>query len=111
MSRKMTLGDIFRAAEIAERVSLEALQEEHGNAAEGMFGVVSLDDMDTHGMERFLHTLPQEQLELVVCNFLGFSPKETAEALEYKNIIKYQNVTTALRRNFRERRDAILGYN
>jgi len=111
MSRKMTLGDIFRAAEIAERVSLDALVEEHGNAAESMFGFADSDDLDTFGMERFLHTLPQEQLELVVCNSLGFSPKETAGVLQYRNIIKYQNVTTALRRNFRERRGAILGYN
>lgn len=66
---------------------------------------------DTLSLENLFHELPQEQLEVLVCLYLGLKPQEIVEVLQYPNIVRYYNVSSKLRRLYRERKPLGLAYN
>lgn len=67
--------------------------------------------IDQVGWERMFHNIPQEQLEVMVCLFLGFKPKEIVDILQLPNIVRYYNVSTKLRQSYKERKAECLDYN
>lgn len=66
---------------------------------------------DSIPVEDLLHSLPQEQLEVLVCLFLGFKPIEIVKILKFPNIVRYYNVSSKLRKLYRERKERDLAYN
>lgn len=69
------------------------------------------DTFNRIGWENLFHNLPKEQLEVLVCLYLGFKPTEIVKILHYKNIAKYYNVSAKLRRLYREQKDRFIDYN
>lgn len=69
------------------------------------------DTFDRIGWENLFHSLPQEQLEVLVCLYLGMKPLEIVKALGYENIGRYYNVSFKLRQMYRERKDRFVEYN
>lgn len=63
------------------------------------------DTFNRCGWENFFHFLPQEQLEVMICMYLGLKPLEIVEALQMKNIGKYYNVSFKLRNVYRLNKD------
>ncbi len=60
---------------------------------------------DTVFLEEMFHNLPQEQLEVLVCLYLGFKPPEIVKILHYPNIVRYYNVSSKLRSLYRKRKE------
>ncbi len=95
---------IIRAMEASKRpLSLEGMFDEEGEEMEGMFAAEE-DTFDRYGWEQMF----QEQLELMVCLFMGFKPSEIVKILHYPNIVRYYNVSSKMRKLFRERREVCL---
>lgn len=69
------------------------------------------DSFDRIGWENMFHKLPVEQLEVLVCLYLGMKPVEIVKVLHYKNIIRYYNVSAKLRNLYREQKPRLLDYN
>lgn len=67
--------------------------------------------MDFVGYERLFHHIPQDQMEVLVCLFLGMKPNEIVKALKYKNIVRYYNVSARLRMSFKRQKGRFLDYN
>lgn len=78
-------------------------------AVEGRVPFVEEELSDQIGLERMLHRIPQDQLEVLVCLYLGFKPAEIVKILKYPNIIRYYNVSAKLRKIYREQKNECLG--
>lgn len=105
------LDSILRAIEASKpTVSLEGAFDDDGDEMPGIFPAVE-DTFDRYGWEQLIHSLPQEQLELFVCLYLGFKPTEIVEILHYPNIVRYYNVSSKMRKIFKERKEVCLDYN
>ena len=77
-------------------------------------GVIAFEEdvfMDVVGWERFFHLIPQEQMEVLVCIYLGMKPVEIVEVLQLPNITRFYNVCMGLRKTYREQKGAVLDYN
>ena len=70
-----------------------------------------VDDFDRIAWEKLLHSIPQEQTEVLICKYLGFKPKEIVKILHYKNIGKYYNANYKLRDMYRKRKNHYIDYN
>lgn len=68
----------------------------------GMFGAVDPEMSDAVGFENFFHSVPKEQLEVMICLYLGMKPKEIAIAFGYKNVARFYNISSRLRKTFNE---------
>ena len=55
-----------------------------------------VEQLDKVVWEKIYHELPKNQLELLVCLYLGFRPKEIVKILGYKNEYRYHNLKTKL---------------
>ena len=73
--------------------------------------VVHQDKTDKIGWENLFCQLPQEQLEVFVCLYLGFKPKEIVKVLHFKNIARFYNVNAKLKRLYREQNWRVFEYN
>lgn len=73
--------------------------------------IIDHEILDSRGLENLFHTLPQDQLEVLICLYLGFKPAEIVEILHYPNIVRYYNVSSKLRRLYREQKELSLAYN
>lgn len=105
------LDNILWAMEASKpTISLEGAIGEDGEEMEGMFPSVE-DTFDRYGWEKLIHSLPQEQLELFVCLYLGYKPSEIVGILHYPNIVRYYNVSSKMRKIFKERKEVCLDYN
>lgn len=62
------------------------------------------DRFDRVGWTNLLHSMTQDQLEVLVCLYLGFTPSETVKILDYANIARYYNVSNKLRKTYRQRK-------
>jgi hypothetical protein len=71
----------------------------------------SEDTFDRHGWEQLFHTLTQEQLELLICMFLGMTTKETIVALQYPSVSRFYNLSTKLKQAYQKQKGQCLGYN
>jgi hypothetical protein len=69
---------------------------------------VAEDRGDNIFLEQMFHNLPKEQLEVLVCLYLGFKPPEIVKILHYPNIVRYYNVSSKLRSLYRKRKDEAL---
>lgn len=106
-----TFEDILRAMEVSKgTISLDAITDGFEKPDESIFPTVR-DTFDRYGWEKMFHHLPQEQLEVLVCLFLGLKPAEIVKVLHYPNIVRYYNVSTKLRKIYQERKEACLDYN
>ena len=74
-------------------------------------GVTHADNLDRVGWAQMFHRLPQAQLEILICRYLGFKPAEIVKILGYKNIVRYYNVSAKLRKIYREQKGHCLDYN
>lgn len=59
---------------------------------------------DTLELDTFIHTVPRDQLEVMVCLHLGMKPAEIAQCLRYPSVVRYYNISASLRKTFRERK-------
>lgn len=59
------------------------------------------DQFDRVGWTNLFHLIPQKQLEIMICLFLGLSPKEIVTVLDFKNIAQYYNISNKLRKSYR----------
>jgi len=66
---------------------------------------------DPIGWTNFLHQVPQDQLEVFICLFLGMEPKEIVEALHFPNIARFYNINSKLKKTYREQNWRIFEYN
>jgi len=62
------------------------------------------DTMDRTSWENLFHSLPQDQLEVLVCLFLGLSPDEVVKALHYPNIVRFYNVNAKLKASYNKQK-------
>lgn len=72
----------------------------------GLYGCTEPDNIDFIAYENLFHSLPQEQLEVMICLFLGMRPVEIVKALNFKNIARFYNISSRLRKSYREQKDA-----
>lgn len=87
-------------------------EDYHENLNESNFvPAVQCDVMDTAAFENLYHTIPQNQLEVLVCLYLGLRPKEIVEALQYPNITRFYNMNARLKKTYRQKKSHFLGYN
>jgi hypothetical protein len=66
---------------------------------------------DTLETEMLIHTLPKDQLEVLICLHLGIKPTEIVKVLHYPNIIRYYNVSSKLRSLYLQRKSDSIAYN
>lgn len=59
---------------------------------------------ETLELDTFLHTIPRDQLEVMICLHLGMKPAEIAKCLGYPSVVRYYNISANLRKTFRERK-------
>jgi hypothetical protein len=69
------------------------------------------DQLDFEKWEKLFHNMSQEQLELVICFYLGLKPSEIVDTLDYTNIMQFYNKNTDLREYYKKLRSKILAYN
>lgn len=67
--------------------------------------------IDIIGWEALFHQLPQDQLEVFVCLYLGLKPKEIVKALHFENIARFYNVNAKLKKIYREQNWRVFEYN
>jgi hypothetical protein len=79
---------------------------ENGEAA--IIPFIMPDDMDKIAWEKLFHTIPQEQLEVLVCLYLGMRPKEIVKTLQYPSIVRFYNMTAKLRETYRQQKHLFL---
>ncbi len=60
--------------------------------------------IDMIAWEKLFHKLPQEQLEVFVCLYLGLKPKEIVKVLQFDKIARFYNVNAKLKRLYREQK-------
>jgi len=60
-----------------------------------------IESIDNLGWESLFHCISQEQLEVMICLYLGLNPSETVEVLDFPNIARYYNVSNKLRKVYR----------
>lgn len=77
----------------------------------GVVPIVEEDSFNRVGWEELFHHLPQAQLEILVCLYLGLKPLEIVEALGFKDIAAYYNASFKLRRLYREQKYRFIDYN
>lgn len=66
---------------------------------------------DKIGWENLFRQLPQDQLEVFICLYLGLKPKEIVKALHFENIARFYNVNAKLKKLYREQNWRIFEYN
>ena len=74
----------------------------------GRFGFTLPDIVDSVGMENLFHSLPKDQLEVMICLFLGMKPAEIVSALHFRNIARFYNISSRLRKSCLERKAAFM---
>lgn len=74
----------------------------------GLYGSVEQDNMDFIGYENLFHSLPREQLEVMICLFLGMKPVEIAKEFKYKNIARFYSINSRLRKSYQERKEEFM---
>jgi len=74
----------------------------------GLYGQTEPDNIDSVGFENFFHSLPKEELEVMICLFLGMTPTEIVEAFHFKNIARFYNVSARLRESYKERKQEFM---
>lgn len=74
----------------------------------GKYGLTEPDNIDFIAYENLFHSLPQDQLEVMICLFLGMKPLEIVKALRFKNIARFYNISSRLRKSYQERKDAFM---
>ena len=84
--------------------------ENEGGEAE-IIGVVEPDSFDKVGWQSMFYQIPREQMQILVCLYLGMKPPDIVKALEIPNIVRYYNASVKLRSIFRQKKDSILDYN
>jgi hypothetical protein len=60
------------------------------------------EKIDSLAWEKVFHQMPQEQLEVFVCLYLGLKPKEIMKVLGFDTIARFYNVNAKLKRLYRE---------
>lgn len=88
-------------------VNYNNLENEHPD----LVPLVQPDTLDRMEWELFFHKMPQEQLELLVCLYLGMTPEEIIKALNYPNIARFYNANVKLRTFYRKQKVKFLAYN
>lgn len=76
------------------------LEENHPD----LVPLTSLGYVDDTEWEKFLHAMPQEYNEILVCLHMGFKPAEIVEILQYPNIARFYNVSVQMRSFFRKQK-------
>lgn len=74
----------------------------------GMFGAVEPHAFDFVGYENLFHSLPKDQLEVMVCLYLGMKPLEIVKTLRFKNVARFYNISSRLRKSYQERKGAFM---
>lgn len=74
----------------------------------GMYGYTEPTNFDFVAYENLFHSLPKDQLEVMICLFLGMKPLEIVKALHFKNIARFYNISSRLRRSYQERKEAFI---
>lgn len=110
MNKKELQNLLFAIEASKPLVSIEGSIDEEGDEMPGIFPSAN-EDFDRYGWERLIHEMPQDLLELFICLYMGFKPIEIVTILHYPNIIRYYNVSTKLRKFYKERKEACLDYN
>lgn len=80
---------------------------------EGEFGETIAEDfkfLDSVVWEKFFHTLPTIQLQLLVMLYVGMSPMEIKKVLGFKNPQKYYNESHKLKTLFRKKKLQLTDY-
>jgi len=67
--------------------------------------------IDNVGWERLIHQIPQEELEVFVCLYVGMKPKEIVKTLELNSISKFYNLCASLKKIYAEENWLVLEYN
>lgn len=75
------------------------------------FAPIVVDNFDRIGWEKMFHNMPQEQMEVLICLYLGFKPVEIVKVLKYPNIVKYYNISAKMRKLYNEQKNHFVDYN
>jgi hypothetical protein len=75
----------------------------------GALGTTEDEHFGKKGIELLFHSLPKQQLEIVVCRALGFQPSEIVQVLGLRNIQHYYRANAELRRLYKERKARMVG--
>jgi hypothetical protein len=81
-------------------LSLDYTYGEEGGPFDGL-AAEEIDQLDCVGWVNLFHQIPQEQMEVMVCLFLGLKPLEIVKVLDYRNIARYYNVNNKLRKSYK----------
>jgi hypothetical protein len=66
---------------------------------------------DAIGWENLFHQIPQAQMEVFVCLYLGMKPKEIVSALGFDSINRFYNLNAKLKKNYHEQNWRVFEYN
>ena len=69
------------------------------------FGSVEQDNLDTENLSNFFFSLPQKQTEILICIYMGFSPKEIVKILGLGNIQSFYWINSRLKKSYRSKKD------
>jgi hypothetical protein len=81
-------------------VNYHSLEDAHPD----LVPLVQPDNRDDREWECFFHDMPQAQLEVVICLFLGFKPAEIVDILQYPNIARFYNMSVQVKNTYRKRK-------
>ena len=73
-------------------VNYNNLEDEHPD----LVPTINDTEQEFMDLETLFHSMSQEQLELVICFYLGLEPLEIVKVLHYANIVKFYNSNAKL---------------
>lgn len=69
------------------------------------------DEVDSKAWEGLIHSMPQSYLEIMICLYLGLTPKEIAMALEYGSVSSFYTNNRRMKKLYSEQKKRLLAYN
>jgi hypothetical protein len=81
-------------------VNYNSLEDAHPD----LVPIVQAKTNDDNEWEHFFHDMPQAQLEVVICLYLGFKPAEIVKILKYPNIARFYNMSVQVKNTYRKRK-------
>jgi len=82
--------------------NFHTLEDEHPE----LVPITMPDYMDSTEWETFIHTMPQEYLEIVVCLYLGLKTEEIVQALQLPNTARLYNLNARMRHFYKKQKTA-----
>lgn len=88
-------------------VPYHSLESDHPD----LVPIVRNDDIDSRAWEQVICSMPQAYVEIIICLYLGLTPKEISKVLHYGSVSSFYTNNRRMKQLYREQKSHHLAYN